>query len=193
MASSCFRGGCSRVWRCGTRRSCAGRAGRSVCRWEPGVVPTAPQAQRTTSGFRPSTAHLGASLAVQQLALRPSPSLVVRARRSNYRMLGSLLPETDQLLAGLAGRRLSAVLPVHRARQAGGDSQAGSERDRNSSLTGRCPTPPFPRVPSPKRNTCVPICWRCPFTRGCHRTTSLTWQALSALLPRLSSAMAPFR
>jgi len=51
--------------------------------------------------FDPATAHVGASAVVQELALRPNPALVVQARRSNYRRLGSLLPRDGQLSAEL--------------------------------------------------------------------------------------------
>jgi dTDP-4-amino-4,6-dideoxygalactose transaminase len=51
--------------------------------------------------FDPATAYLGASAAVQQLALRCSPAYVVRARRTNYQMLASLLPREDQLSVDL--------------------------------------------------------------------------------------------
>jgi perosamine synthetase len=61
--------------------------------------------------FDRATARLGASAAVRELALRPSPALVVQARRRNYRLLSSLLPREDQLLADLRAGICPLFLP----------------------------------------------------------------------------------
>jgi hypothetical protein len=51
--------------------------------------------------FDPATANLGASAVVRELALRPDPVSVVRARRRNYRLLAWLLRAGDRLLPDL--------------------------------------------------------------------------------------------